>query len=204
MKEKLEESTISETDDPRTTLRDSSGRFGRSALLENYWAEFNIERYVAGLDHQRSDESNGAYRGQDRGTSLTVTKESAGESFVELPRPVKVDTAAILTFHPLQEWEGYVTAIDDETFSARLTDVTIGDQLETEDVELPISDLDDEDRRLLAPGRVFRWAIGYQRSRGSKRRVSQIVFRRLPQWTERDLSQAEEEAKALSAKMRWE
>jgi hypothetical protein len=105
----------------------------------------------------------------------------------------------------LQEWEGHVIEVGDKIFTARLIDITAGEHHDREEVELLIDDLTDDDREILAPGRVFRWAIGYQRSRaGSKKRVSQIVFRRLPQWTERELAEAVEEGRQLSAVIKWE
>ncbi len=72
-------------------------------------------------------------------------------------------------------------------FAACLVDVTAGQRTEEEMADFPIADLSDDDRKLLAPGAVFRWVIGYQGSRGgTKRRVSQVSFRRMPTWSRRD------------------
>lgn len=110
-----------------------------------------------------------------------------------------------MSLQPLQEWEGYVTAIGSETFSARLTDVTAGRHFEEETTEFPISDLSDDDRELLTLGAIFRWVIGYQRSAGgTKRRVSQVTFRRLPAWTRADLERAKKRSEELADTIVWD
>ncbi len=81
----------------------------------------------------------------------------------------------------LQEWEGVVSEVREDTLVARLIDVTCRDSPEEEAVFL-IEDVRRDDLELLRPGAVFRWIIGYDVKRdGAKRRASQIVFRRLPQ-----------------------
>jgi hypothetical protein len=106
---------------------------------------------------------------------------------------------------PIQEWEGYVTDIGGETFTARLTDVTAGDDVAAEEAEFPLEDVADGDRSLLKPGAVFRWTIGYLKApTGNKKRVSQIVFRRLPQWTNRELEAAAEKARHIAGSITWE
>jgi len=102
------------------------------------------------------------------------------------------------------EWEGYVVDVGAETFTARLVDKTRCDEHEDEEADFPIADVSDDDKKLLKPGGVFRWIIGYQKlPGGSRRRFSQVVFRQLPQWTEKELVKAEEEAKEISSKIQW-
>ena len=97
------------------------------------------------------------------------------------------------TMQALQEWEGFVLEEREEEFLARLRDLTVGrDGLlsgETDEQEaiIPLSELSADDLRKVRPGSVFRWVIGYERlPSGTKRRVSQIVFRDLPALTEQD------------------
>ena len=104
------------------------------------------------------------------------------------------------TFTPLQEWEGYVTEIGDETFTARLIDLTADSEQEEEEADFLILDLSDTDRQLLRPGAIFRWAIGYSIKRsGSKKRISSIVFRRLPAWTDREIKENRKKAELMAA-----
>ena len=97
------------------------------------------------------------------------------------------------TFHAQQEWEGYVLEVGDTDFAARLVDLTAGSQHEQEEADIPLAEISDRDSPSIRPGSVFRWVIGYERSvAGTRRRVSQIVFRDLPEITETDLRDGEE------------
>ena len=92
------------------------------------------------------------------------------------------------TLHALQEWEGYVVAITDTEFLARLADLTAGSSHEEEEADIPLDEISDYDAARIRVGSIFRWVIGYERSTtGTKRRVSQIVFRDLPAMTKADL-----------------
>ena len=96
------------------------------------------------------------------------------------------------TFHALQEWEGFVLEIGETDFVARLIDLTAGLEQEEEEAVIPLAELSDEDFAKMRPGSIFRWVIGYERTvAGTKRRVSQIVFRDLPAITRRDLRDGE-------------
>lgn len=100
------------------------------------------------------------------------------------------------TFHALQEWEGHVLEINEDEFVAALVDLTAGSSDEGEEAIIPLTEIADDDAAALRVGGIFRWVIGYERSRsGTKKRVSQIVFRDLPRITERDLQQGREWAR---------
>jgi hypothetical protein len=103
-----------------------------------------------------------------------------------LPREIK-----------LQEWEGQVQEVGSHYFSARLVDLTAGENEETEEAELPLDDLIESDRDLLVPGAVFRWVIGYRYLDGQKERFTRVVIRRLPMWTEQEIRSADREADDL-------
>ena len=96
------------------------------------------------------------------------------------------------TFHALQEWEGFVLEIGETDFVARLVDLTAGMEQEEEEAVIPLAELSDEDFDKMRLGSIFRWVIGYERTvAGTKRRVSQIVFRDLPAITKMDLRDGE-------------
>ena len=101
------------------------------------------------------------------------------------PRPSPDPLRA--TLHALQEWEGYVVEIDRHEFVARLVDLTAGSTHEEEEAVIPLAEISECDAAAARVGSIFRWVIGYERSpAGTKKRVSQIVFRDLPRMTERD------------------
>ena len=113
--------------------------------------------------------------------------------------------APFYILEPLQEWEGYVTEVSEGTFSARLVDITAGKKVEDEAADFPISDLSEDELSLLKEGAVFRWIIGYQRTKfRQKIRTSQIVFRRLPAWSKLDIRQARAEARELASGLLWD
>jgi hypothetical protein len=102
------------------------------------------------------------------------------------------------TFAPLQEWEGYVREIGSDSITADLVDMTANAKNITDQAEIPFDELWDADREKLRIGSIFRWSIGYLRTpSGTKKRVSNIVFRELPRWTQKDIREAGEEAAKL-------
>ena len=95
------------------------------------------------------------------------------------------------TLHALQEWEGYVVEVEGDELVARLVDLTAGSTHEEEEAVIPLAEISEPDVANVRVGSIFRWVIGYERSpSGTKKRVSQIVFRDLPRMTERDFREA--------------
>lgn len=98
----------------------------------------------------------------------------------------------------VQEWEGYVIAMDDEAFVAHLVDLTAGATYAEEEAIIPFAEVSAEDAARMRIGSIFRWVIGYTRSPASTtNRVSQIVFRDTPRMTKADF----EEGKAWARKI---
>jgi len=120
-----------------------------------------------------------------------------------LPSIKHTDPHDIVTFSPMQEWEGYVTEIFAESFSAYLIDKTAEKSIAEELMEFSISDLSEDNKDLLKVGAIFRWAIGYQKQHGSKRKVSEVVFRRMPAITKRDIKHAESRVDAITEALTW-
>ena len=109
-----------------------------------------------------------------------------------------------VTMLALQEWEGYVVEKGENEFSARLSDITAAslakrtDWDDMEEAVIPLTEISEDDLWRLRPGSVFRWIIGYEWSvSGTKRRVSQIVFRNLPAMTEQDRTEGSEWARKV-------
>lgn len=101
-------------------------------------------------------------------------------------------------FTVLQSWEGVVVSVNDAEFTAILTDRTTENS--EEEVVIGIEEISEDDRKLVKPGAVFYWFIGYKDAPGEpRRRVSQIRFRRLPAWSQHDIDQAARHASELSA-----
>lgn len=104
-----------------------------------------------------------------------------------------------VTLHALQEWEGYVTEINETEFTANLTDLTAGATHAGEEADIPLEEISEADAAKMQVGSIFRWVIGYERRSGTKKRVSYIVFRDLPAITKTDLQDGEEWARKIMA-----
>lgn len=106
-------------------------------------------------------------------------------------------------FVALQEWEGSVVEVYEDRFVARLTDMTDETNAQEEAV-FYVDELRKDDVQLLREGAIFRWVVGYHYERGgTKRRSSQIVFRRLPVWTKSQLQRADTRAEEIRRDLGW-
>ena len=106
-------------------------------------------------------------------------------------------------FLTLQAWEGVVTAVNDRSFSVRLVDLT-GNQPD-EEADVDFEDVSKDERSLVRIGAVFLLHVGYATSEGGQRsRTAILRFRRLPVWTEKELSSAERAAQDHVENIHWE
>jgi hypothetical protein len=165
--------------------------------------KLSAESIQSRIDHLMRREADSATPPDSEVSSTASTDETVSVASIKLDELLNVRKAPeplffTSTFAPVQEWEGYVRAIGPESISADLVDMTANERKITEVAEIPLDELSDNDRAKLRLGGIFRWSIGYQRTpRGTKMRVSNIVFRDLPRWTDKDLREAKEKASKL-------
>lgn len=106
-------------------------------------------------------------------------------------------------FRTLQAWEGVVTDVQDTTFSVRLVDLTSSEP--DEEANIDFEDVSKDERPLVKIGAVFLLHVGYSTSQGGQRsRTALLRFRRLPVWTESELSSAERAAEEQMDQIRWQ
>jgi hypothetical protein len=106
-------------------------------------------------------------------------------------------------FTSLQAWEGIVMEVMDNTFLARLIDLT--NTGTDEEAEFPIEEVSEEDKPLVKLGAIFYWDIGYHTSySGQRTRISLIRFRRLPAWTQREIDAAKQQAERIGKALGWQ
>jgi hypothetical protein len=103
----------------------------------------------------------------------------------------------------LQEWEGRIIALGGGKLVARLVDVTAGQREELEEMEFPLSELPDDDRKIARVGSIFRLIIGWRYDQGTRSRVTNLFLRRLPMWRESEMRRADEAAKVLVDALKW-
>ena len=85
----------------------------------------------------------------------------------------------------VQEWEGVVDQVLDDYFEATLVDVSVGARHPTEVMEIPLDLIDEEDRRILRPGTIFRLVIGRERRKGGQIQNKTLVYVRRNQFRKR-------------------
>jgi len=93
-------------------------------------------------------------------------------------------------FNAIRSWEGFVIDLYQDYFSARITDLNEKEQ--DEDVEILLKDVSEDDKKLVMPGAIFYWHVGYENERGTVKRSSIIRFRRMPRWSSSDFKKARE------------
>lgn len=132
----------------------------------------------------------------------TAKRDDAGEvgtAAVAVPAGRREPTVLVA------EWNGCVTSVDTDFFSAELTGITgEGVRGEQEDAEIPLSDVSDADRELLHPGNFFRLCVFYESRDGQPLRYTKVVFRRLPAYRSVDLQRAAERAAEIHRHLRVE
>ncbi len=106
-------------------------------------------------------------------------------------------------FQVLQEWEGRVLSVGEDTFTARLIDIE--NNPNHEEGDFFIKDVRNDDLKLLKPGAIFRWVVGtVVKQDRTEHCYSDIVFRRLSKWSHGELSEADKEARNLSRTIDWQ
>lgn len=137
----------------------------------------------------------------------TPTSRSVGTEDVEPnPAPAVVARLAAATYRPSsstrfdlrQQWEGAVTAVGVDSFSASLRDLT-DPTVSEETAELFLEDVGESDRDLIEPGAVFYWSVGYEDTPRGRERKSIIRFRRLPGWGRQQMNSVKAKSDELSA-----
>lgn len=97
----------------------------------------------------------------------------------------------------IQQWSGVVERVSGQDVVVVLQDLT-DTTMPDERVTLDIREFDSNDSELLRPGAMFFWYMGYRQGRKStKQRFSLFRFRRLPNWTQRELDLARSKAKEM-------
>ena len=98
------------------------------------------------------------------------------------------------TFVAEQMWDGVVIGVGKDTFEAKLRDKSSGSKY-AEIGEFPIDDIQEDELSLLKEGAVFSLSIGYRITEGRQRsRETALLFRRLPVWSEKTVSDARKKA----------
>ena len=106
----------------------------------------------------------------------------------------------------LAEWHGQVTRLGANTFTAELKGRHGSGVAGSEDEAIiPLEDVREEDSELVRIGAFFRLCISYEvNSGGSKRRFTEVIFRRMPAYRREELAAAQERARDITRAIRLE
>ncbi len=101
------------------------------------------------------------------------------------------------------EWEGIVETVEEGEFSARLVAVKGSKNDFDEFTDFDLSDVQRGDRYLVEPGAIFRLLMGTQAIGGTREKVWNIVFRRLPAWKKNNVQEAQQRLDAMFDSIDW-
>lgn len=98
----------------------------------------------------------------------------------------------------IAEWHGQVQAIHDEFFVAELRGTLGGGVAGShEEAQIPMDEVREEDVELVREGAFFRLCVNLEVVNGTKRRVTDLVFRRMPAYRRDELEEAVAKASTL-------
>jgi len=133
---------------------------------------------------------------------ITLSAGTAGS--VANPSEEKRDDS--ITSVRVAEWEGHVTSIGKKTFEARLRGI-FGEGVDgqLEDATIPITAVTDFNRPQFVIGAIFRLCVSYDEFKsGQIRRYTDMFFRRLPAYRQKDLDDALNRARERLSELRLE
>ncbi len=136
---------------------------------------------------------------QTSSTTLDSAEASSILAEVQVAPLIRLPTGhgPIRRFKVLQQFEGVVTELSDDSLIAELIDLT--DKSKRREVaEIPLSEISPADQPLVEPGCVFYWIMGYETTTGGQQsRVSEIRFRRSPRWSPNEIEAIKKEGQEL-------
>jgi hypothetical protein len=190
--------TVAPEEERRDTGTDVPQRSIVERIARNAINRFSLSQFDLSSDDEVKNKS-----ASSASSAPSVSRNTAHiESLSRLHSLSDLRPKRTASFSALQEWEGYVVGLSDTHVLANLIDLSKPGSRADNAAQIPLEEFSDHDLRRVRLGSVFRWAIGYQRSpSGTKMRVSQIVFRELPQWTAKELEHSEKEATELAASL---
>lgn len=173
-------------------------RYPTPGILGNYLQLVTQEAAHTTTPVQKDDHAGKGLAGKGLSTAIQAIELTYLPPAI-FPRGVYASQPRFIS---LQKWECAVEEIKEDSFVARLVDLTShgpNEEAEFSFEEVPITDLP-----LLKRGAVFYWNIGYSDSiSGQRTRVSVVRFRRLPVWKTEELDAAKREAVRLGEKIGW-
>lgn len=122
-----------------------------------------------GLPHRRADPLETLFRSR-----------ASADKVVGLPEFKPLQFRPTEFFAAIQEWEGVVREIKDNTIFADLYDLASSADTPTQLAEISFSDIDEKDHLKAKPGAIFRWLVGRSRTRAGSTSGKWVIYFRPP------------------------
>ena len=165
------------------------------SLLKEYMEKMPDEMIDSFISKDAKEENSSGFTYSSTNKSQLIEPKNAPVFFLET-KPLKERAIA------LQKWRGIVEEVEQDHFKAKLINLT--DRAYDEYGEIYYDEITQEDIELIEPGAIFYWSIGYSHSSsGQRTRFSEIRFKRLPVWDEKDIELAEQNAERISEFIEW-
>lgn len=105
-------------------------------------------------------------------------------------------------FKTIQQWQGVVEEINTDSITVKLYDKT-GESSQAL-AEIYLNEISESDKPYLRPGAIFYWHVGYSDCvSGQRTKASRIIFRRLPQWSKKEIESSLDEATKTVDLINW-
>lgn len=105
-------------------------------------------------------------------------------------------------FEVLDNWEGVVKAVEGDFFFASMRHTNSEIERAEDEFEVHIDNVARGDRELVRIGAIFYLTVGIRHPRGEgPQKTTQLIFRRMPRWSSRDIARAEAAATELWEKL---
>ncbi len=108
----------------------------------------------------------------------------------------KMETTGVSTA-VIKIWEGVVKSFDEENGDLNVTLHDRTGALADHQATINVQSIHSQDKDLIKPGAVFYWTLYRETKRGTIKTIQEIQFRRLPNWTQTQLSQVYADAADL-------
>lgn len=156
----------------------------------------------------KEEQINSVLRSQEEGTRMegmgNLTKQTSFIGKFSAPIiPFPSFKSRVNRMVSLQKWEGYVLRVSKDSLWVRLIDLT--HQGADAEAEIPFEEITPDDFKLIKPGAIFYYSIGYLvLYSGQRIRSSIIRFQRLPDWSGEEIDIGRKEAERFQRSIEWE
>jgi hypothetical protein len=104
----------------------------------------------------------------------------------------------------IENWEGVVTCVEEDSFFASMRPTNSENERAEDEFEIDFDNVAEGDRELVREGAIFYLTVGVRRPRGQgPQKTTQIIFRRMPRWSPRDIERGEAAATELWEKLQY-